>query len=88
MGNDCMKWESLFLTNFTSHMFVWITLSRYIHTIYLGEKCHYRGNSLYNPATPYSSMCLGDGSYTSHSVYLRTTFMTVIVVHPEAIIRG
>ena len=39
-----------------------------------------------NYSTHQNSMCLHDGSDTSHSVYLRVVFMTKVVVHPEAII--
>ena len=43
--------------------------------------------SPYN-AIQLSSMCLGHCSDTSHGVYSRVVFITLVVVYPEAIIRG
>ena len=45
------------------------------------EQSHYRDKSICNPVIPWSSMCLGDGSDTSHNIYLRTAFMAKVVVH-------
>ena len=59
----------------------------YIHCdIYLSEEELKR--TIVELTSLHGIPCISDSSDVSHNVYLRVPFMTVFVMHPEAIIGG